>query len=71
MLRVLLVGAFIILLILDVLGLMWLVAFGGLGLAFAVVGHGGMWIPSIVIGAALDALFIWLTFVVGKRLGVF
>jgi hypothetical protein len=62
--------AFVVLLVLDLLGVMWVVAFGGLGLAFAVVGHGGMWLPSVIGGVIVDAILIWLTVVVGKRLSV-
>jgi hypothetical protein len=46
----------------------WLLAIGGVGLAFAVVGHGGMWVPSVVIGTIVDAVLIWLTVVIGRRI---
>jgi len=66
--RFLLLAAFVLLLILDLIGVSWLLAIGGLGLAFAVVGHGGMWVPAVVIGVTLDAGLIWLTIVVGRYL---
>jgi hypothetical protein len=59
---------FVFLLILDLVGLSWLLAIGGLGLAFAATGHGGIWVPSVVIGVALEAGLIWLTIVVGGSL---
>jgi hypothetical protein len=53
---------------LDVAGVSWLLVVGGLGLAFAIVGHGGMWVASLVIGVSLDACLIWLTVVVCRSL---
>jgi hypothetical protein len=66
--RILLIAAFVLLLILDLCGISWLLAIGGLAFAFAVVGHGGMWVPSVLIGLTVDATLIWLTVVVVRGL---
>ena len=67
---VLLTSAFVALLILDLAGAFWLVTFVVLGLAFTVVGHGGLWFPSIIIGIPANAILLWLTYRVGRTLGV-
>jgi hypothetical protein len=68
--RAILAVTFAVLLILDVVGVSWLFAVGGLGLAFAVVGHGGMWLPSVLIGFTVNAGLIWLTVIVGRRIWI-
>lgn len=66
--RAVLTSIFVVLVILDIMGMSWLFAVGGIGLAFAVVGHGGMWVPSVVIGVVVNACLIWLTVVVGRKI---
>jgi hypothetical protein len=65
-----LIVAFVTLIILDVMGVFWLVGIVGLGAVFGLSGHGGMWVPSLVIGVVADATLIWLTIIVGKKAGV-
>jgi hypothetical protein len=66
--RVLLVAAFVILVLADCAGVSALVFFGALGLAFALVGRGGIWLPVILILVPVDAGLIWLTVAVVRRL---
>jgi hypothetical protein len=68
--HIILIVAFVTLIVLDLTGVFWLVGIGGLGAVFALSGHGGMWVPSLIIGAVVDAILLWLTFIVGRRLGV-
>lgn len=67
---VLLTTALVVLLILDLAGAFWLVTFGLLGLVFVVAGHGGLWLPSIILGIPVNALLLWLTYRVGRKLGI-
>jgi hypothetical protein len=62
--RALLVAILVLLLLADCAGVSSLLAIGGLGFAFAVVGRGGVWVPSVLALALVDAILIWLTVVV-------
>jgi hypothetical protein len=66
--RILLLTVFMLLMLLNLsIGSMLLI-FGLLDLAFAVVGHGSLFLPVLIFGAVLEVPLVWLTVIVIGRL---
>jgi len=57
---------FVILLLVDLSTLVQLLAVISIATALGSVGHGGFWMPTVIILLAIASALVWLTVVVGK-----